>query len=179
MKWYLTVVWVCIFQTLVMSRLFYLVDHLCIFFGETPFKFFFNFLFCIGVKMKVLVAQLCLTLCDPMDCIPPDSSVHGILQARILEWIAILFSRGSSWSRDQTKISCIVGRFFTIWATREAQYSQLTMVSGEQWRDSAIHIYTSILSQTSFPSRLPHIMQDSVPHNVQAFTSLSFCVWFC
>ena len=89
----------------------------------------------------MLVAQLCLTLCDPMDCIPPDSSVHGILQGRILEWIAILFSRGSSWSRDQTKISCIVGRFFTIWATREAQYSQLTMVSGEQWRDSAIHIY--------------------------------------
>ena len=48
------------------------------------------------VEVKVLVAQLCLTLCDPMDCSPPGSSVHGILQARILEWIAIPFSRGSS-----------------------------------------------------------------------------------
>ena len=47
------------------------------------------------VEVKVLVAQLCLTLCDPMDCSPPGSSVHGILQARILEWIAILFSPGS------------------------------------------------------------------------------------
>ena len=89
--------------------------------------FFFNFLFCIEVKVKVLVAQSCLTLCDPMDCRPPGSSVHGVLQARILEWIAILFSRGSSWPRDQIKISCIVGRFFTISATRDAQYSQLTM----------------------------------------------------
>ena len=46
--------------------------------------------------MKVLVAQLCLTFCDPMDCSPPVSSVHGVLQARILEWVAIPFSRGSS-----------------------------------------------------------------------------------
>ena len=49
----------------------------------------------------------------------PGSSVHGVLQARILEWVAILFSRGSSWPRDQTQVSCITGRFFTIWATRE------------------------------------------------------------
>ena len=52
--------------------------------------------------VKVLVTQLCLTLWDPMDCIPLDSSVHGILQARILEWVAILLSRGLSWPRDQT-----------------------------------------------------------------------------
>ena len=68
----------------------------------------------------VLDAQSCLILCDPMDCSLPASSVHGILQARILEWIAIPFFRGSSWSRDQTQISCIAGKFFTIWATREA-----------------------------------------------------------
>ena len=55
-----------------------------------------------------------------MDCSLPDSSVHGILQARILEWIAIPFSRGSSEPRDQTWISCIVGRLFTVWAIREA-----------------------------------------------------------
>ena len=70
----------------------------------------------------VLVAQSCLTLWDPMDCGPPGSSVHGIFQARILEWIAILFSRGSSWPRDQTWVSCIAGRFFTIWATGEVRF---------------------------------------------------------
>ena len=73
------------------------------------------------VYVYVLVAQLSLTLCDPMDCSPPDSSVHGILQARILEWVAFLFSRWSLRPRDQTRVSCIAGRFFTIWATREAQ----------------------------------------------------------
>ena len=55
-----------------------------------------------------------------MDCSPPDSSVHGILQASILEWVAIHFSRGSPWPRDGTRVSFIAGRFFTIWATGEA-----------------------------------------------------------
>ena len=54
---------------------------------------------------------------DPMDCSPPHSSVHGILQARILEWVAISFSRGSFLPRDRTHDSCFAGRFFTIWAT--------------------------------------------------------------
>ena len=58
-------------------------------------------------KVKVLVAQLCLTLCDPMAWSPPGFSVHGILQARILEWVTIPFSRGSSQPRDQTQVSCI------------------------------------------------------------------------
>ena len=66
----------------------------------------------------VLVAQSCLTLCSPVDCSLPGSSVHGILQARILQWVAISFSRGSSRLRDQTQVSCIVGGCFTIWATR-------------------------------------------------------------
>ena len=52
-------------------------------------------------------------LCDPMDCSPPGSSVHGILQARILEWAAMLSSRGSSWPRDQTRGSCTASGFFT------------------------------------------------------------------
>ena len=63
-----------------------------------------------------LAAKSYLTLCDPMDCSPPSSSVHGIFQARILVWVAISSSRGSSWLRDQTLISCvycIAGRFFT------------------------------------------------------------------
>ena len=64
-----------------------------------------------------LVAQLCPTLCEPMDCSPLGSSVHGILQARILEWVTIPFSRGSSGPRDLTQFSHIAGRFFTVWAT--------------------------------------------------------------
>ena len=67
-------------------------------------------------NLCVLVTQSCPTLCDSVDCSPPGSSVHGILQARILEWVAISYSRGSSWPRNQTWVSCISGRFFTIWA---------------------------------------------------------------
>ena len=63
----------------------------------------------------MLVAQSCLTLCDTMDCSPPGSSVHGILQARIKDWVAILFSRGCSWPKDWTWVSCIADSFFTIW----------------------------------------------------------------
>ena len=62
--------------------------------------------------------------CDPMDCSPPVSSVHGILQARILEWVAISFSTGSSQPKDWTWVSCTVGRFFTDWTTREVPYTQ-------------------------------------------------------
>ena len=61
--------------------------------------------------------------CDPMDCVLPGSSVHGILQARILEWLAISFSRGSSWARDGTWVSCTAGRLFTDWAMMEAQFN--------------------------------------------------------
>ena len=68
----------------------------------------------------VLLTQSCLTLWDPMACILPGSSVHGILKARILEWAAISFSRGSSWPRDWICVFCIAGKFFTIWVTREA-----------------------------------------------------------
>ena len=71
------------------------------------------------VWLRVLVTQSRLTLCDPVDCRPSGSSVHGISQARILEWAATPFSRGSSQPRDWTWVSCIAGRFFTIWATRE------------------------------------------------------------
>ena len=65
------------------------------------------------------VAQSCPTVCDPVDI--PGSSVHGILQAIILEWVVICFSRGSSWTRDRTQLSHTAGRCFNLWATREAQ----------------------------------------------------------
>ena len=71
---------------------------------------------------KVLGTQLCLTLCSPVNCSPPGSSVHGIL-----EWVAIPFSRKSSQPRDRTQVSCIAGRFFTVWTTREAQVAQIRM----------------------------------------------------
>ena len=66
-----------------------------------------------GEKVHVLVIQSCLTLCNTMDYSSPGSSVHGILQARILEWVAMPFSTGTSLRRDQTRVSCISGRFFT------------------------------------------------------------------
>ena len=67
-------------------------------------------------KKESEVTQPCLTLCSSMDCSPPGSSVHGILQARILEWVAIPFPT-QSW----TQVSCIAGRFFTVWATSESE----------------------------------------------------------
>ena len=70
-----------------------------------------------------LATQLCPTLCDPVDCSPPGSAVDGILQARMLQWIAISFPRGSSWPRSWTHVSCIAGRVFTVSATRGAQGS--------------------------------------------------------
>ena len=67
-------------------------------------------------------AQSCPTLCDPMGYSPPGSSGHGTVPVIIMEWVAIPFSRGSSRPRDWTWVSCIAGRLFTIWATREAPW---------------------------------------------------------
>ena len=82
-----------------------------------------------------LVTQLYLTLCDPMDCSPPGSSIHGIFQVKVLEWIAIGFSRGSSQPRDGTWVSRIVGRRFTVWANREL----CSFVEGYDILNIAIH----------------------------------------
>ena len=73
------------------------------------------------LKVEVWISQSCPTLCNPMDCSPPGSSVHGIFQARMLEWVAISFSRGSFPPRDRTWVSHIPGRCFNLWATREAR----------------------------------------------------------
>ena len=71
-------------------------------------------------KLCPVCAQSCSPLCDPMDCSPPGSSVHGIFQARILEWLAISSSRGSSRLRDRTHVSCIGRQVLYHWATWEA-----------------------------------------------------------
>ena len=63
-------------------------------------------------KVKVLATQLCPTLCDPMNCSPPGSTVHGILQARIIEWAAISFSRDSSHLRNWNRVSLSAGRLY-------------------------------------------------------------------
>ena len=75
---------------------------------------------CLIIIFKVKVSQSCPTLCDPMNCNLPGSSVHWILQARILEWVAVSFSRESSQPRDQTQVSRIAGGFFSIWTAQEA-----------------------------------------------------------
>ena len=76
------------------------------------------------------VAQLCPTLCNPMECSLPGSSFHGFFQAIVLEWIAISFSRGSSQARDRTRVSHIVDRCFTVWATREVK-----SILNTHWKD--------------------------------------------
>ena len=103
----------------------------------------------LSLKVKESeVAQSCLTLCDPMDCSPPGSSVHGISQARILEWGAIAFSRGFSRPRDRTQVSGIAGRHLTVWATRES------------WRESKIMWRFLITQGTGAP--IPFIIQGPI-----------------
>ena len=116
------------------------------------------------MKVKVLVAQSCPTLCNPMDCSLPRSSLHGISQARILEWVAISFSRLSSQPRDRSWVSCIAGRFFNIWATRETlRYTDNTTVMAEseeelkslsmKWSSSAVQCSASgsVVSESLWP----------------------------
>ena len=94
-------------------------------------------------KEESEVTQLCPTLCDPMDCSLPGSSDHGIFQARVLKWVAMSFSRGSSRPRDQTYVSCIAGRRFTIWVTREARlYEKIPVKLIYKW--NTIHICMTV-----------------------------------
>ena len=107
----------------------------------------YNVYICTSEWVKI--AQSCLTFCSSMDCSPPGSSVLGILQARILEWVAVPFSRGSSWPWDWTQVSCIAGRFFTIWATREALYMYVYLymyIYAYAYKHTHTHIMVSLLS---------------------------------
>ena len=85
------------------------------------------------VMWSVKVAQFCLTLCNPM-----DYTVHGILQAKILEWVAFPFSRGSSQPRDQAQVSHITGGFFTSWATREGSLLKMQIPGPSPGRSDAV-----------------------------------------
>ena len=88
------------------------------------------------------------TLCDPMDCSPPGSSIHGIFQATVLEWVAISFSRGSSRPRYQTQVSHIVGRHFTLWATREVAAYRLGFHHGQVDLDPCGCSWAELTSRT-------------------------------
>ena len=117
---------------------------------------------CLVIKGKVKeceVAQSCPTLCDPVDCSLPRSSIHGIFQARVLEWVAISFSRGSSWPRDWTRVSHIVGRRLTVWATREVpdKRQEAGHFNQVKWRGCALlwehtrgHSYSGVSGRASW-----------------------------
>ena len=103
--------------------------------------------------------------CNPIDCSLPGSSVHGILHARILEWVAISLPRVSSQPRNQTWVSCLAGRFFTDWATREAQVSSLL---------SFFHTwYVKIFQFYSFTWAVQYFQ-----HHLLVILSFLHCVFF-
>ena len=117
------------------------------------------------------VTQSCPTLCDPMHCSLPGSLVHGIFQARVLEWVAISFSRGSSQPRERTRVSQTASRHVTVWATREApamrgagggvsQMSQLLASGGQN------------IGVSSSTSVLPKNTQDWYPFRWTGWISL-------
>ena len=101
-------------------------------------------------------AQSCLILSIPKDCSPPGSSVDGFLQARILEWVAMPFSRGSSQPRDQTQISHVAGGFLTVWATRQAQehWNEQHISSAVELPDPEIELGSPALQVDSLPAEL-------------------------
>ena len=123
----------------------------------------------ICIYILVLVIQSCPTLCDPMDCSLSGSSVHGILQARILERVSMPSSRGSSQPGDWTWVSCITSKFFTIWATREAHtyiyklrtlfvlLFSLSIVSNSLWPHGLQH------ARLPCPSPSPGVSSNSCP----------------
>ena len=106
------------------------------------------YFFClITVYSECLVAQLGPTLCISMDCKPPSSSVYGILQARILEWVAVSFSRESSWPRVWTQVSCIAGKFS---ATRKVNMWQA--FHNSQWTEWQDQILQEALPNVCSPA---------------------------
>jgi len=115
-----------------------------------------------GCLLACFVAQSCPTLCGPMDCSPPGSSVRGIFQVRILEWIAISFSRGSAWPWDWTCVSCITGGFFTCWAIRKAPLMGLYHPK----TSTGSHLRASRPKSLPWPTRACPVL---FPHPVRTF----------
>ena len=131
-----------------------------------------SFLIYVDKKEIKIPVHLYPNLCDLMDCSPWGTSVHGILQTRTLKWVAIPFSRGSSQLRDWTQVSCIAGRFFTIWATRKGSVLVSNVMVGEdmlEWNRTFL-----------IDSELIQLWEDILLWaTVRAYTgaSLNLCVW--
>ena len=120
------------------------------------------------------VAQSCLTLCDPMNCSLPGFSIHEIFQASVLEWVAISLSRGSYHTRDRAHASCIVGRYFTLWASREASV-------WDEWSCAIVQAFFGIAflwdwnENWPFPVLWPLLsFPNLLPYWVQHFHSIAF-----
>ena len=139
----------------------------------------------------VLVAQSCPTLCDPEDCSLPGFSVHGFLQARILGWIAIPFSRGTSQPRNRTLVSCITGRFFTVWATEKSQvyteplfefpqsYSKFPLAIYFAYGNVSFHVTLSIHFTLSSPLPIVHMSILYVCPVNEFFTTIFLDSYIC
>ena len=125
------------------------------------------------IARNVLSLQSCPILCDPMDCSSPGSSVHGILQARLPEWVANASSRGSSWPRDRTCVSyasCMAGGFFTTGAAGEGWWwgHELNCVKRpNRSRHRADSSPAGCLSLLLPSSTFPHL--PSMPRKLQSF----------
>ena len=128
--------------------------------------------------MKVLGAQSCLTIWDPVDCSPPDSSVHRILQARTLEWVAIPFSKGSSRPRNQTQVSRIAGGFFAVWASREITLYYIYSVQFSSVTQSCLTLRSHELQHTRppCPSPTPRVYSNSCPSSRWCHPAISSSV---
>ena len=139
-----------------------------------------NYHFVVVVMVRPLQREH-PTVCDPKYCGPPGSSLNGIFQARILEWVVVSFCKGSSQSKDQIWVSCIAGRFFTVWATREAP-TIVTMIYITP--PDSIHKFVPLTYMSPFPPN-PHstfCFFESDFFRFHIYTSeiiqhLSFSVW--
>ena len=112
-------------------------------------------------------SQSCLTLFDPINCSLPGSSIRGIFQARVLQWGVISFSRGSTWPRDRTWVSCIVGRRFTLWATREAL------------NHSSFQFSSSVVSDTLRPHESQHARPPCPSPSPGVHSNSRLSSWWC
>ena len=128
------------------------------------------------VCVCVWVTQLCLTLCGLMDYSPPGSSVRGILQARILKWIAISISRGSSWPRDWIWVSCIADRFFAVWATKEVDNKLTNQPKQRNNRNFFLSEYVFFTSGSVGQWIMDVNKQDSLMHLCALLPYIYICI---